>query len=192
MKTFSVAIQARMKHGALSEALVRRGQSQKQVAEFLGVSYATLNRWINLRDFPRDLTMELEIRLFELTGKMAEELWPEAVFTEEFLAAPKKAEAIRDVPIHLLPAMRTSMLALPPVAEEGIRKRELADAIEGILHTLTPQQERVLRGRFLDEKTLEQAGADEGLSTSRIEQIEVRALRDLRSPGRAHILRPFR
>ncbi len=65
-----------------------------------------------------------------------------------------------------------------------------------VLQTLSPREEKVIRLRFgLDiegrERTLEEVGEDFKVTRERIRQIEVKALRKLRHPSRARVLRNF-
>ena len=70
----------------------------------------------------------------------------------------------------------------------------LRDVAGDVLQTLSPREEKVLRLRFgLDtegrERTLEEVGADFNVTRERIRQIEVKALRKLRHPSRARVLK---
>ena len=63
-----------------------------------------------------------------------------------------------------------------------------------VLQTLSPREEKVLRLRFgLDtdgrERTLEEVGEDFNVTRERIRQIEVKALKKLRHPSRARVLK---
>ena len=65
-----------------------------------------------------------------------------------------------------------------------------------LLQTLSPREERVLRMRFgLDhegqERTLEEVGQNFNVTRERIRQIEAKALRKLRHPSRARLLKNF-
>jgi hypothetical protein len=68
-KDFRLGYVGRIKHGDLLEALTKRGWNQKQGAEFLGIGQSEFSRWINLRDYPKNISIEMELKLFELTGK---------------------------------------------------------------------------------------------------------------------------
>jgi chromosome segregation ATPase len=67
------------------------------------------------------------------------------------------------------------------------------DAAVGILKTLSPKEEKVVRMRFgigcEREHTLEEIGQWFGVTRERIRQIETKALRQLRAPERARRLR---
>jgi RNA polymerase primary sigma factor len=72
----------------------------------------------------------------------------------------------------------------------------LRDVAGDVLQTLSPREEKVIRLRFgLDhegrERTLEEVGADFQVTRERIRQIEVKALRKLRHPSRARMLKNF-
>jgi RNA polymerase primary sigma factor len=64
-----------------------------------------------------------------------------------------------------------------------------------VLATLTPREERVLRMRFgigmNTEHTLEEVGQQFSVTRERIRQIEAKALRKLKHPGRSRMLRSF-
>ncbi len=72
----------------------------------------------------------------------------------------------------------------------------LREVTEAVLATLSPREEKVLKMRFglgaaTDEHTLEEVGQDFDVTRERIRQIEAKALRKLRHPSRARILKPF-
>lgn len=72
----------------------------------------------------------------------------------------------------------------------------LRDVADDVLQTLSPREEKVIRLRFgLDtegrERTLEEVGEDFQVTRERIRQIEVKALRKLRHPSRARVLKNF-
>jgi RNA polymerase primary sigma factor len=71
----------------------------------------------------------------------------------------------------------------------------LKETTEQVLNTLTPREERIIKMRFgLEdgtEHTLEEVGQCFSVSRERIRQIEARALRKLRHPGRNRRLRTF-
>ena len=71
----------------------------------------------------------------------------------------------------------------------------LSEQTRKVLSTLTPREEKVLRMRFgIGEKsdhTLEEVGQDFFVTRERIRQIEAKALRKLRHPSRAKLLKAF-
>ena len=71
----------------------------------------------------------------------------------------------------------------------------LKEQLLGILDTLTPREEKVLRLRYgLDDgrpRTLEEVGKEFNVTRERIRQIEAKALRKLRHPSRSKRLKDF-
>jgi RNA polymerase primary sigma factor len=84
---------------------------------------------------------------------------------------------------------------LSPNPSQLIQESMLRERVEQALDTLTPREARILRLRFgLDGShpyTLEEVGAKFGLTRERIRQIEGKALRRLRHPMRARLLREY-
>ena len=78
---------------------------------------------------------------------------------------------------------------------DAVVHSNLRDQIRGILQTLTPREEKVLKMRFgIDERTdhtLEEVGQNFSVTRERIRQIEAKALRKLRHPSRCKRLKPF-
>lgn len=71
----------------------------------------------------------------------------------------------------------------------------LCEQLSGVLKTLTPREEKVLRLRYGLEDgkmhTLEEVGEEFDVTRERIRQIEAKALRKLRHPSRSKVLRDF-
>jgi len=79
--------------------------------------------------------------------------------------------------------------------DEAAMKNDLAGRTAGVLETLSPREEKVLRLRFgiggKTDHTLEQVGQDFGVTRERIRQIEAKALGKLRHPRRSRFLSGF-
>lgn len=78
---------------------------------------------------------------------------------------------------------------------ESAARASLSEATREILSTLTPREAKVLRMRFgIDmntDHTLEEVGKQFDVTRERIRQIEAKALRKLRHPTRAELLRTY-
>jgi len=78
---------------------------------------------------------------------------------------------------------------------DSVTYDNLSEQTKGVLSTLTPREEKVLRLRFgIAEKadhTLEEVGKDFDVTRERIRQIEAKALRKLRHPIRNKKLKSF-
>ncbi len=83
--------------------------------------------------------------------------------------------------------------SLSPI--EAVIMQSLKDHTEKVLKSLTPREEQVLKLRFGigdgTEHTLEEVGRTFNVTRERIRQIESKALRKLRHPARAQLLKPF-
>ena len=82
-----------------------------------------------------------------------------------------------------------------PEPAESASYEILKDQIAKVLHTLPPREEHVLKLRCgLDDgntHTLEDVGKEFNITRERIRQIEAKALRKLRHPSRAKLLRDY-
>ncbi len=78
---------------------------------------------------------------------------------------------------------------------DAVMSVTLSEQTRAVLSTLTPREEKVLRMRFgIGEKsdhTLEEVGQDFFVTRERIRQIEAKALRKLRHPSRAKLLKSY-
>ncbi len=78
---------------------------------------------------------------------------------------------------------------------EAVINLNLKEQTEGVLSTLTPREEKVIKMRFGledgSEHTLEEVGHSFAVTRERIRQIEAKALRKLRHPSRSKKLRAF-
>ena len=68
---------------------------------------------------------------------------------------------------------------------------ELRDVLRKVLLTLTAREERVIRERFFNGKTLEEVGQIFSVTRDRISQIEKRAIRKMQHPTRKELLEDF-
>ncbi len=82
----------------------------------------------------------------------------------------------------------------PSPADAAVEK-DLSDQTTMVLDSLTPREEKVLRMRFgigeRQDYTLEEVGRVLGVTRERVRQIEAKAIRRLRHPTRAKLLKGF-
>jgi RNA polymerase primary sigma factor len=79
---------------------------------------------------------------------------------------------------------------------DAVVESNLRQVTEDVLATLSPREEKVIKMRFglgkhSEEHTLEEVGQDFTVTRERIRQIEAKALRKLRHPSRARLLKAF-
>src|SRR6202165_5009109 len=94
---------------------------------------------------------------------------------------------------HLGDFIEDKSILNPSDAVVASNLREITDEV---LATLTPREEKVIKMRFGlgttgSEHTLEEVGEDFKVTRERIRQIEAKALRKLRHPSRARVLKNF-
>src|SRR3972149_6190899 len=79
--------------------------------------------------------------------------------------------------------------------DDAVINVNLKEQTAGVLKTLTPREEKVIKMRFGledgSERTLEEVGQSFAVTRGRIRQIEAKALRKLRHPSRSRKLRAF-
>ena len=79
--------------------------------------------------------------------------------------------------------------------EDTIGEQEMREVVNEVLNTLTDREQKVIRDRFgFDdgkEKTLEEVGADFGVTRERIRQIETKALKKLKQFSRIKQLESY-
>lgn len=74
---------------------------------------------------------------------------------------------------------------------DHVIKNNLKNITDKVLSILTPREERIIRMRVFQEKTLEDVGKIFCVTRERIRQIEAKALRKLRHPSRSRKLKGF-
>jgi RNA polymerase primary sigma factor len=83
--------------------------------------------------------------------------------------------------------------AVMPV--EAATQSNLRDSVTQVLASLTPREERVLRMRFgigmSTDHTLEEVGQQFNVTRERIRQIEAKALKKLKHPSRARVIKSY-
>lgn len=78
-------------------------------------------------------------------------------------------------------ATRADLLVMPEPEEELCQMSDVMALVEAAMLKLKPQQQAVLKARYLDGRKLREVATDHGVSKERIRQIEHTALRLLRS-----------
>lgn len=73
--------------------------------------------------------------------------------------------------------------------ENNIYKQIERETLYKVLETLPERESKIIELRILQEGSLEEVGRIMGLSTERVRQLEMKALRKLRHPYRARVLR---
>lgn len=186
--TMRIGIVARLKHGDLLETLEKLGMTQKQAAYFLGMNQMSFGKLINLKWVPKNFTDELREKLYALTEKSPEELFPEWARKKDFLNMPKVRKQIIEAMPSMIQAACPRLLLKGP--EEARRAEEVKEIIDKTMKTvLSPREEQVVRRTIMVGETDKLVGKDFNLTGARIAQIRAKALTKLRHPANSHTMR---
>jgi hypothetical protein len=154
-RKFGITQVSRLKHADIYKAAKKMG-SIKKLAEHLGLHHTTVHEWCNLKRTPTtkwtdERKLDIETKLFELTGKTLEELFPpELVENQAFLRAPKLLEQTKDIEISALlnyaGASTERLTYIPPedTEELDVIKEELLSLIK----TFPERTQCILEIRF--------------------------------------------
>ena len=215
---FGITVTAKMKHAALWEAANKLG-GQSALGRALGIHPTVIGRWVNLKDCPpttieeatgqieklpdegpgfrwtREKFLHVEKTLFELTGQMMEDLFPnELRENEAFLAESKTISRTEYIDSHLLANYGQERFLLPSPVDEA-SKDELRSRINQVLHTLPYRECEILKLRFgLGDGhcyTYQEIEHLFRVTRERIRQIEAAAIRHLQQPIRSQKLVEF-
>ena len=193
-RTFPIGIQSRLKHGDLIRAAQSLG-SQSALARHLGLSPVQVGEWCNLQRCPptsveeihpsshwtAETLAELERKLFGLTGKTLDELFPrELRHNREFLRAPKQRLAIQDMELQAIASAANTRLTLPS-PEEMLEKQEQYEAVHKALRFLSSAERKIVELRYGiggdgRTHTLTEVASIFSIGKERVRNIESRAL----------------
>ena len=190
----NVTVKAAMRHGDLHAAIKKFG-SMVALAEHLIVPYASLGSWYryescppateSLPHWPQSRIDELEKKLFEITGKLMDDLFPDAVRDPEFLGLDKTIESTKEVDANLLLTMAHSIRGIEYREPDAVEQQELSVAVHASLGTLSWREREVVKLRYgigCEAMTLEDVGHVLKVGKERVRQIEAQAIRKLAMP----------
>lgn len=185
-----VRIKVRFKNEHFRSARIEAGfATQTDLYRATGINKNTLNQWENFRNYPRTKTMEQ--RLERATGALIEDMFPQAYkdAVDRKLGRPlEQVMTLKELPEWAGPRML-------PMPTEMLDAKEMREAVEHALATLTQREADVLKMRFGipdgNEHTLEEVGVKWDVSRNRIRQIQEKALRKLKHPSRGRRMREF-
>ncbi len=181
---FKVAIKARMYHGVLYETMQRLKMTQAEMAKYLGISTNLFGQMIRMQRVPKfslRQSKQIAAKLEELTEMSVSELFPDHVFTAEFLARDKTVQITRDVPNHLLQKVAmVHQLTLPPDEQLMQAEKNEEKRLETALQVLSEREREILNMRFNEGKSLDAIRQKFGVGRQAIYQIQKIALFKLR------------
>ncbi len=178
-----LAATTKIKHGLLCQFIEERGWSQNRLAKEMNIQQATVNRWFNLQDYPKN--HETVAKVCAFLDKEMWEVWPEEIIEaiNKKYFKTKVLTQYKEIPIsNLLQEQKSQLRIDGDVVSGSHEQEELRIVIDEILCALSFREKSVLRKRFGfdgNEETLEAQGADFRVTRERVRQIEVQALEKL-------------
>ena len=134
MNSFRVTLSGQARHGILWQ-LLQKYKSQKEFAEFLGISQETLGKVLNLKMIP-DITSPRFLenkrwanaskKLMNLTGRPLEEIFPPEMANQRLKT---RFEETRDIPVQQLLAGERLSFLLPERDEDELAEVSQAHAV---------------------------------------------------------------
>ncbi len=115
------------------------------------------------------------------------------LFPENYKAVEtnKHVKEVSQQEIEAISMQSPEMNLLSYNIDSEVEQDELRNRIEKVLDTLTPREAEIIRLRYLDGYTLEEAGKRIGTSRTRVDQIAKKALRKMMHPSRSRLLKGY-
>jgi len=173
----------KIRNGRLLQAMREMGmENQNTLAHAAGVQPTLVSNYLNFKRSPRreDGAFRKDaLRIAEALAYSPYEIFPEhldhEVETNEIGAFVEQAQ---------LKGMIEQQPALPG------ESTEIDNAIiDEVLSELTEREEKIIRARFWEDRSLESIAEDLGITRERVRQLESKAFRKLRHPSRKRKLR---
>ena len=180
-------VTVRVRNNNILKLIEGKGISGTEVAKDIGMAYSTLSRYIQLRESPitaQGTVKQSAQRLCDYFGMLVEEVWSLEQLT------PIECN-IKEVEFSYQELTRLENISDPILSLENDQLKEQMDVS---LDKLDPREAMVLRLRFGlegDVHTTKEIGDMLGITSTRIGQIEAKALRKLRHPSRSEVLLTF-
>ena len=189
MKEFRLKVSVR--NNLLLSAI--EAQGYVSVAEFersCELVVGSINNLVAMREAPILQNGEFSQKaklVMEVLGAAPLDLWSEQQLTIKLKTNTGERAIDANLVQHLLEQKdRTDYLPSP---EDSLLAAETSAIVNEVLGTLNPREKEVLHKRFSNEDTYENVGKIHKVSTERIRQIELKALRKLRHPKYVSILK---
>ena len=172
-------IEIRIKNKPLFDAVMSQYESMRKFCDALPVPYVEVSGLMTLRISPylKDLTLSKTAqKIADHFFSEPEDLFPPALYKV------KQNKIIVEVGLQNIDYRHATLIT------HGTVDKDVKDAIEKVLKTLPAREQAVIQRRYWEEKTYQEIGEELRISRSRVQQIEVKALRRLRHPSRSRQL----
>lgn len=182
-------VQVRIFNNQLRSRRLALGLTASALAEKINVTASEYGRLENLKKFPIIKKGEWSLSARKLAD--FHKCLPEDLFKQAHADVQKTQKEIEVSAAQLASVVPHHFIAEMTAPDASTVTLELQQAITRLFATLRPQEVRVLKARFWEDKTLDEVGAEFGLGKESIRRIESLALRKLRWEPRKKHLRPF-
>lgn len=191
IKDYEITVKVRNNY--LLRAIAAQGY--KSLAEFCrhcNVSYPALSQFVNLSRVPlvvscgKEKWSESVIEIADALQTVPENLFPPQHIRKCLASHRSTVEAnAADLEFMLLQSESTR-------SEKRMESKDLTKTLGDIIDTLPTKEQLVIKSRYLDDQTFEEAGQTYGVSRERIRQLEARALRNMKRGLNGDRLQQFR
>jgi len=169
----------KFKQGDLWNALQKAGWTQTELAKRTGLHVTRIGEYCNLKAKPNTEQANKIQKAFGAVGVFVDVsvIWP-----AEFVGIKKTimVQQTQEIDVHLL---QSNSHELHDTCKPDIKL--LKTKIDEALNTLDAREQFVMHERFYKQKTYDEICKKLPLTRSRIQQIELRALRRLRNSKKA-------
>lgn len=174
----------RIQQGRLKAAMQELGiDTVAELSRRSGVTQQKIGNLLNFRESPRAKNgnwRAVTLAVCKALGSEPSDLFPEHLDHE--IPTNRIASFVE----HAQLSGRENLQLGPG---EECQQFEMEQTLDEMLGTLTDRERRVLKARFWEGKSREEAGREHNIGGQRVSQIEARALRKLRHPTRLEKLR---
>lgn len=192
-KPVGITVISKLKHAGLRDVVLKVG-SQAALAKLLKVSVTELGRWCNLSYCPpkeptpswsKQRIKKLEKQLFDLTGKLLDDLFPDSLrLNQTFLHSKKTIEATREIEASALECFAeryAKRMTVNPTLPLQIE--EMKEQVSEYLAILKPREADILSRRYglngYDPQKQDEIADVYKVTGGRIQAIEAKAISKL-------------
>ena len=159
-------------------------KTQEDLAQLCGISQPAVSALIGMRiRATNKVTGDWTDHAHRLSAALRvepEELWTEKQRDMMLDRSSREVSMSEDAVMQLASGLGP---------EQTVQHALMSEHIDAALATLDPRERGAVKARFFDGATFEEIGQEYGISRERVRQLVVRALRKLRHPARAPMLK---
>ena len=189
-----IRVELRAKNSALWHCVYDHFSSIRKFTQFYNLPYQEVSFYLRLTRSPYTKNGEPRTAARKVATAMSlpmDVLFPKSVYLDHIVPA-FAVEVDVERFVALRHATTASNLLAGPPADELF---DLRDALRKQLDTLSPREQQTIDALFGlsngEPQTIEEVSGAQGVTRTRIDQIKAKALRKLRHPSRAKVLKPF-